>query len=278
MLAYTGYDQKTKTIFANISIKNLVKLVKRMGSCFSNPNPTKRVRVQNVSSPQDTYPMFPVQRGDTRANAIRTEGVELNKQTLEEAFLLMAQYITQQHRQITIIALGGAVNVMLLQVRRSCPDVAFFGASLENNEPLLVNNAARYAGQNNPISLGDEWFNNQTMLSLPPDVRTTVTQEAIQQDEVVFERPGLKILAAPWNYAMCSKVNRLVLHDHVQQHDLSDAVAYLHYYIQGHDRVPVTIATVKGWCQTYQKQTNDQVIKAVNKEYRRRYGANGIIM
>ncbi|KAL9103242.1 MAG: hypothetical protein Q9163_001693 [Psora crenata] len=248
-----------------------------MGPCFSSPKPARLPKIQNISSPQENLMMAPRPRFGARAAAIRSQECELNKQTLEAAFSLMAQYLSQQHRCLTIIAVGGAVNVMLLQSRHFTHDVDYFGTNLGDDERMLLHNAARYAEQNSQTPLGGEWFNNQTLLCLPPDIHRTVTQEAFQQNEVMYDGVGLKILAAPWNYAMCRKMNRLKLRDNVQPYDLSDAVAYLHYYIQGYGNVPVNQATVKEWCQNYQTEASDSIIKAVNREYRRRYGTDGII-
>ncbi|KAL9127371.1 MAG: hypothetical protein Q9217_003743 [Psora testacea] len=248
-----------------------------MGSCCSSSRSVKHSSIQNISSPQETLVTVHWPQVDARGNNFCIEEYQLNRQTLDTAFSLMAKYITQQHRSITIIAVEGAVNVLLLQTRQSTHHVVFFGTNLDNEESILLNNAARYAEQSSPISLGDEWFNNQTILCLPPGIHEIVTQGAFQQDEIVFNREGLKILAAPWDYAMCGQMDRLTLQNRVRPYDLSDAVAYLHYYIHRHGGQPVTIATVKDWCHSYQKQTSDDVIKGVNREYRRCYGTDGII-
>ncbi|KAL9637392.1 MAG: hypothetical protein Q9164_002212 [Protoblastenia rupestris] len=247
-----------------------------MGPCFSSSSTAKSPKIQNISSPQETLVTVPRSTVDERGNPIRVEDNELDRQTLDAVFSLMGQYIAQQHRIVTAIAIGGAVNVMLLQNHQSTQHVEYFGTNMGNEERLILGNAARYAEQNSPNTLGTKWFNNQTMLQLPPSIHATLTQESIKQDEVVFNREGLKILAAPWNYALCSKMDRLVTHRRIRSHDLSDAVAYLHYYIQGHGRISVSTARVKGWCQSYQMRTSDDVIKAVNKEYRRLHGKDGI--
>ena len=214
---------------------------------------------------------------DARGVPIRIEDYELDRPTLEMALSLMARYIQQRHQSVTVIAVGGAVNVLLLQNRQSTHDIKFFGTNVGTDERILLSDASRYAEQNSTTPLGSEWYNNQTMLWLPANIHRTVTEEALQQDEVVYDQQGLKILAAPWNYAMCGKMDRLMSRDETRPYDTSDAATYLHHYIERNGQRPVTNDIVKGWCRSYHKQTSDAIIKSVNKEYRRRYGGVGIV-
>ena len=94
--------------------------------------------------------------------------------------------------------------------------------------------AAKHSEQQSPTPLGSEWFNNNVTVFLPTDVHQKVTREALHQDEVVFEHRGLKVVAAPWAYALCSKMDYLRRPELNRPHDLSDAIAYLHSHIQKH--------------------------------------------
>lgn len=70
-------------------------------------------------------------------------------------------------------------------------------------------------------------------------------------------------------------MNRLVRPDQVVSYDLADAVSYLRYYVRkSGSAVPKT--QIKRWCQDYQKDTSGDVIRAINKEYKRLYGEDGI--
>ena len=217
----------------------------------------------------------PRPRIDSNGRAIRIEDHELDKRTLETALTAMASFIDMQRQNITIITVGGAVNTLLLQSRRSTHDVDFFGTNLTNDQRILLDKAAMYAEKKSHTPLGGEWFNNQTMLWLPPNVHRKVTHEALEQNEVVFHRRGLKVVAAPWNYALCGKMNRLVRLGQVRSYDVTDAASYLHYHILKHGG-PVSAARIEGWCQAYQKDTSNDVIRAVKKEYQRLYGKDGI--
>lgn len=70
-------------------------------------------------------------------------------------------------------------------------------------------------------------------------------------------------------------MNRLVRPDRVRSYDLADAVSYLRYYIRKNGR-SVHKARIERWCKDYQKDTSDDVIRAVNGEYKRLYGEDGI--
>lgn len=228
-----------------------------------------------MSGPQDLMLHVPRPRVDHDGRVIRIEDHELDRRTLEAALTTMAEFIDRQRQSITIITVGGAVNTLLLQNRQSTQDVDFFGTNLNNDQRILLDEAARYAERQSQTPLGGEWFNNQTMLWLPLNVHRRVTQEALEQNEVVFERRGLELVAAPWNYALCGKMNRLVRPAETRPYNVTDAVSYLHYYILKHGG-PVSAARIKRWCQAYQKDTSNDVIRAVNKECRRLYRRDGI--
>ncbi|KAL8864100.1 MAG: hypothetical protein Q9174_007470 [Haloplaca sp. 1 TL-2023] len=188
----------------------------------------------------------------------------------------MANYIDSHRQNITVVTVGGAVNTILLRTREATHDIDFFGTNINNNQRMLLDEAAKYAERHSRTPLGGEWFNNQTMLWLPPDVHRRVTDEALRQNEVVFEWPGLRLVAAPWNYSFCGKMNRLVRPDQARSYDLADAVSYLRRYIHKHGGRPVSKADVVAWCRGYQKDTSAEVMKAVNQEYRRVHGTNAI--
>ncbi len=246
-----------------------------MGSGMSKEKEPRRAQITKISRPQDLIMHAPRPRVDCDGRVIRIEDHELDKRTLEAALLTMADYIDMQGQNITIITVGGAVNTLLLQNRQSTHDVDFFGTNLNNNQRILLDEAARYAERRSRTPLGGEWFNNQGMLWLPPNVHRKVTQEALEQNEVVFFSRGLKLVAAPWNYALCGKMNRLIRPDQARLYDITDAASYLHQYILRNGG-PVSATRIKRWCQVYQKDTSNEVIRAVNKEYRRLYRRDGI--
>ena len=232
----------------------------------------------NIGQPTDMMMGVPRPRFDTEGRRIRVEDFELDRSTIIAALTTMANYIHQRQQSLTIITVGGAVNTLLLQNRQSTHDVDFFGTNLDNDQRILLDKAAREAERRSAQPLGGEWFNNQTVQWLPPNVHKRVTAEALALNEIVFQRSGLKVVAAPWNYAMCGKMNRLARASELHRpYDASDAASYLHYYIERSNSGSVSATQVKQWCQDYQKSTSDAVIRAVNAEYRRLYRSDGIV-
>lgn len=248
-----------------------------MGGCCSiDQEDDEPASTPTISRPQDFILQVPRPRLDAAGRQVRIEDYELDRATLEAALSQMAYYIDSKGQSMTIITVRGAVNTMLLQNRQSTHDVDFFGTNLNNDQRVLLDEAARYAEENSPTPLGGEWFNSQTMLWLPIDVHRRVTQEALEQDEVLFEERGLKVIVAPWNFALCGKMNRLVREGEARPYDLSDAASYLRQYIARHGG-PVRIGRVDEWCRDYAKRTSGDVISAVGEEYRRQYGEDGIV-
>ncbi|KAK7425301.1 hypothetical protein QQZ08_008198 [Neonectria magnoliae] len=91
---------------------------------------------------------------------------------------------------------------------------------------------------------------------------------------VVFERGGLKVYAAPWQYAFCRKLNRLCDTD-PRPYDLTDAVVYLHECFREGVRETVGIRRVRQWCQHFNKIMTDEVLRRVDEAYEA-YGRRAI--
>ncbi|KAI1061835.1 hypothetical protein LB506_009813 [Fusarium annulatum] len=152
--------------------------------------------------------------------------------TLLTALSNVAATIRKQHGNVTIIAVGGAVNTIYLQSRETTHDVDFFNDNLTSEDFEHLVAGIRYASKKDK-TLTSDWLNNSTMFFIPRDQRRTLSQQAHEQREVIFEEPGLTVLAAPWEYAFCCKIDRLSgagLHS-PESYDASDAVEYLHRYL-----------------------------------------------
>ncbi|KAI3584856.1 hypothetical protein IWW34DRAFT_268271 [Fusarium oxysporum f. sp. albedinis] len=156
------------------------------------------------------------------------------RETLLAALSNVAAAINKKHGNVTIIAVGGAVNTIYLQSREATHDVDFFNDNLtpEDFEHLVEGMGIRSASKKDK-TLTSDWLNNRTIFFIPKDKQQTLSQQAYEQREVVFEEPGLTVLAAPWEYAFCCKIDRLSgagLHT-PESYDASDVVEYLHRYL-----------------------------------------------
>ncbi|KAK3055741.1 hypothetical protein LTS18_011786, partial [Coniosporium uncinatum] len=70
---------------------------------------------------------------------------ELDRDALWAALTDVAAFLRSKKLNITIIAVGGAVNTIFLQTRRSTHDVDFFSQGLSSKEVQLAQAAAQYA-------------------------------------------------------------------------------------------------------------------------------------
>ncbi|KAK4656278.1 hypothetical protein QC762_0058740 [Podospora pseudocomata] len=213
----------------------------------------------------------------------RTSGREdalpnLDYQTLWNALNNVAAYINRRNGNVTVIAVGGAVNTIHLRSRNATHDVDFFNNQLTVNDYELLINGAKDAVRRDR-RLTEEWFNNRTIFFIPQERRDELTEEALLIHEVIFRAAGLTVLAAPWQYSFSCKVDRLSGGglNSAQSYDLDDAVQYIHRYLLQRGGRQVNKSTVRGWFVHYQLQwthANETVIARVNAAYRARFHVN----
>lgn len=202
----------------------------------------------------------------------------LDRQTLEASLKNVAAYIHSKKDNVTVIAVGGAVNTMYLKTRRSTHDVDFFNNSLTTANFKHIVDGAREAAKKDS-RLNEEWFNNRTILFIPKDQRNALTQQAFRQREIIFSEPGLTVLAAPWEYAFCCKIDRVAGGGIKggRSYDIPDAVQYLHQFLGRHRVSHVSKQTVKDWFAQYAlKWTTgcETAINTVNTEYKKTFKVN----
>ncbi|KAK4043358.1 hypothetical protein C8A01DRAFT_32484 [Parachaetomium inaequale] len=199
----------------------------------------------------------------------------LNSATLTAGLTTVGDYLVSKKKSVTVVAVGGAVNTIFLKSRDSTQDVDFYNSRLTAADFEHLVNGAKAAGKKNPL-LASGWLNNHTVFFIPQGQRDTLTDQAFVQNELIFNHPGLKVLAAPWQYAFCCKVDRLSGGgiNAARSYDLSDAVVYLHRYLARQKKAGVTLATVQGWFTEYTmtwKPAYAAVIKNVNAAYMAKY-------
>jgi hypothetical protein len=163
----------------------------------------------------------------------------------------------------------------------STHDVDFYNNRLTVAEFGYLMSAAKEAADKDP-QLNEGWFNNHTVFFIPQSQRDSLTSQAFAQNEVIFEHGGLKVLAAPWDYAFCCKIDRLAGGGVIaaQSYDLSDAVHYLNRYLTKGNLTTIPLATVKQWFTGYSLRWttgNDVVIKRLIAAYKTKYGVEKVI-
>ncbi|KAG6020916.1 hypothetical protein E4U41_002678 [Claviceps citrina] len=194
----------------------------------------------------------------------------LDRDTLLEALQKVAAAIAKRRSSVTVVAVGGAVNTIYLRSRETTHDVDFFNVYLGSEDVENIILGARDATKRNK-SLGEGWFNNRTILFIPNDQRQALTDEAYAQNEIIFQEPGLTVLAAPWNYAFCCKVDRISgKGSDERKYDLEDAVQYLDRYLRSVKKDQIARDAVKAWFARFSLRwtaETDAVLVRVSQAY-----------
>lgn len=193
----------------------------------------------------------------------------------------MGRYIERRTtRMVTIIAVGGAVNVLALHSRESTHDLDWFSSNLTKKDAKLLRKALAHINKKTAadgILLPPNWFNNQTTLFIPPDIRQRLTYEAFEQDYNVFLEGGLRVLAAPWQYALVSKLDRIAA-GAWKGYDPEDAAIYLHQYLIHKNKSQMAAGASASLVFMYRGRRlfGTTALRIVNDAYVARYGGEGL--
>lgn len=103
-----------------------------------------------------------------------------SKEQIEAGLKVVANYLASKKLDVPIVAVGGAVNTVLLKSRASTGDVDFFyrtkdSASKDSNITHEVVEAAKRAEKE--LNLGSQWLNNHTAVFI--EVRSLFTKQLI---------------------------------------------------------------------------------------------------
>lgn len=248
-----------------------------MGNCCSgessNAPPNRPLQ---IGGPQDLTLHVPRRRMDDQNVELQIIDQELTRRNIERALQYVAQYLAEKRQDLTIVTVGGALNTIYLQSRQSTHDVDFFGSHLTQRQLELIDEAMQYAERMSSVPLGGAWLNNETQLHMAPDVRRFVTQSALEQNLIIFERRGLKVVAAPWSYCFISKSQRLGS-EWERPYDLDDAVNYLHQWNRRGQSAPST-RTIQELCSRYKRPMLDSsVLRRIAGRYQSKYNREGLM-
>jgi hypothetical protein len=194
--------------------------------------PQPAVQLRAISGPHGGLEMVPTPQRDNRGIPVVHRDFDIDCENILRALGFMAEYLDRHNAEVTIVAVGGAVNTVYLQTRETTHDVDFFGPG---NQARLLRDASKYAQAQSRVQLGANWLNNATTLYVGQALLEELFMEATEQNVVLFRHRGLTVYAAPWAYALCGKTNRMSgPREGVRSYDAHDAAAYLHEYIQLH--------------------------------------------
>jgi len=99
----------------------------------------------------------------------------------------------------------------------------------------------------------------------------------VTQNDVVFTARGLTVYAAPWRYALCTKLDRLSKAG-ARPYDMSDAVDYLQRLVGKRGGRAVKKSELKAWADEFKfTVSSDQLMRRLGDEYKKKYGDVGIV-
>ncbi|KAK2594817.1 hypothetical protein QQS21_007445 [Conoideocrella luteorostrata] len=264
------------------------------GSRDDDPGPAPRRRSQkrrqetrhqdvplqriNITGPVTPPGQVPAPERDERGLWREFAQHEVTSQVLLTALDNAAQFLHHHGENLVLVAVGGAVNTIFLKTRKTTHDVDFFCPLL--SEPHLSNlrHAGRVAVERSPAPLSQDWLNNATarMPGVVENINSLV-RDATTQNAVIFCAPGLKVVAAPWNYSFIKKVSRIT-QGTGRPYDASDAVAYLYQFItRKNTNKPVTFQTIQQWGRQYKALCPIEVLQEINDIFQQTYGFEGIV-
>jgi hypothetical protein len=210
----------------------------------------------------------------------QSHDVELTAEDLTRALTLLAARIREKRpgADLTVMVVGGVVSTVLLHIRNSTQDVDFFATDqLSNADASMLLQAAKDVSRRMKRPKVDaEWFNNRTTIFVGP-IRSQLAREGLAQNVTVFQAPGLRLLAAPWEYQFCAKVDRMA-GGGGRGHDAVDAAGYLYrFFLRRGGAAMISVDTIRGWLDRYglKRVKNQrgfrQAINSINDTYERTY-------
>lgn len=205
---------------------------------------------------------------------------ELTKGDLELALRQVARYLQNKGRNVRIVVVGGAVSTILLQTRRVTHDVDFFAEGIPRDDSRLLLEAAMRV-RNQPGSLLEEdWINNRTIYFINPMLRQELTRNGFEQNEIVFQAPGLTLFAAPWSYTFASKFDRIQGGGY-RSHDPGDAAVYLDRWLRRNGQNEIRVQEVADVLERYQLRVKagqgfPEALRMVNDAFQQRFGRRPI--
>ena len=233
-----------------------------------------------IGAPQDVTIHIPRNRLQPNGAPMRILTVEIPRDVLVRALSMTASYIKDRGRDLTAIAVGGAVNTIFLRTRLSTHDVDVFGTNLGPQDRILLDEAVHYTLLHIGEPISTEWFNTETSLHMSPRMHNELTDLAFEKNIVIFKQPGLTVLAAPWNYAFGAKVDRLLkvmAEDLRRPYDLQDAIVYLDQMVTANSGRPIAIERFFETAQRYHQNTTEAyLMNTVNHRYQQSFHRQGI--
>jgi hypothetical protein len=195
----------------------------------------------------------------------------LTAKEITAALEVVAKELQKRKQSVTIVAVGGAINTVLLKTRASTADVDFFG--IDKRLPPGLTDAIKAAVKT--VGINEGWLNNHTALFIDNDRINSLFAEAVNDNTIIFKKPGLTVLAAPWRYCLVAKLDKAGKSG-AKAYDIDDAAAYLHELVKKTSG-PVTKAKLRMWAKEFNISLSEGPIGKLATTYQAKYGKAGVI-
>ncbi|KAL8694618.1 MAG: hypothetical protein Q9224_003537 [Gallowayella concinna] len=230
-----------------------------------------------ISAPQGGPFLIPPTQRDEHGKPIVPQEYDLSRITLQRGLAYVATYLNERNTNLVLFAVGGAVNTILLRSRDITHDIDIMNPSISDDQMQLLHRAASSALAQISIPLGQNWLNNSATLFLPAHLQSELARDAVAQNDIVFAAPGLTVLAVPWRYALCAKLERMGKPTR-RAYDIDDAVTYLDRHISDHGGRPVPLQELQAWGDHYKAAVALPQAREVHEKYRQVHGKEGIVL
>jgi hypothetical protein len=112
------------------------------------------------------------------------------------------------------------------------------------------------------------------------EIQVELARYAVQQNAIIHEyqgsRGGIVVCPGSCSYALRGKLNRLC-EENSRLDDITNAVSYLHQYLQTFGREPANTQEIYQWGRQYRKKVTDAVLDQVDGRYYQTYGRHAIV-
>ncbi|KJF61277.1 uncharacterized protein CIMG_12534 [Coccidioides immitis RS] len=176
---------------------------------------------------------------------------------------------------ITMISPGGYPAVAYFQNRSSTEDVDVIidpEHAVDKDVATAIRNTMKQVGED--LLFGRKWINEDVSMFLTPQARQSLFQDATKQNIVLWDGPHLRVLAAPLEWGLETKLRRLSTtpnHPKVVS-DMNDIVVILKFLID-RNGAPLKQNTIQSLNRNgFDVAIKDDVIKKAAAEYQAQYG------
>lgn len=254
-----------------------------MGNCFRRPAERSETVQQSSQGPSSQGPPSPktLQRRHQMQRLHESPAEPpLDPQILLQALSAMGTFLSTRDLEIELIAMGGETYNLLFPGKIAPYNKDFLKINLPDKKKLALYRAAQHAEAKCERHIGVDRFTRRHMLQLPEPIHQKVITLALSQKDYIFQSQGLKILAPPWDYIFCLKLNKLTLDVPLQTRKnllLEDAAWTLHRRLsKRRNPYPSERAMVNDLIRSaefYGIGWNAQTFDSIKHIYQTRYGS-----